>query len=151
MMARRILVVAAWTVLALLVVVQIPPLSGRRTNPPVVAEPAWDASVTRELAVTACFDCHSNETRWPWYSTVAPVSWLVIHDVDEGRGELNFSEWGTRREQADGDDAAEAVRDGSMPMPIYLPLHPEARLEDAERETLAQGLLRTLGRGEDDD
>lgn len=150
-MVRRILVVAAWAMLALLVVAQIPPLPGRRTNPPVVAEPPWDAPSTREMARTACFDCHSNETRWPWYSAVAPASWLTIRDVNEGREELNVSEWGTRREQADGDDAAEAVRDGSMPMPIYLPLHPEARLDDAERETLAQGLLRTLGTSEDDD
>lgn len=146
-MKRRGLVVALGAVVVLLVLIQFVP-AGARTNPPVVREPAWDAPVTRELAVVACFDCHSNETVWPWYSRVAPVSWLVTRDTNEGREELNFSEWGTRREQADGEDASEAVLDRSMPMRIYLVTHVEARLDEAQRETLAAGLLRTVGPGD---
>ena len=96
----------------------------------------------RELAVRACFDCHSNQTRWPWYSHVAPMSWLVQDHVDEGRRELNFSDW--NRGSSEADEAAETVRDREMPPQSYLLLHPEARLTDAEREQLARGLDASL-------
>src|SRR5690242_16317240 len=79
--------------LGLLVVAQLVPYGHDHTNPRTVAEPAWDSPATRALADRACFDCHSNQTRWPWYSHVAPTSWLVQHHVDEGREVLNFSTW----------------------------------------------------------
>ena len=129
-----------------LVVIQAIPYGRDHANPPVVVEPAWDAPVTRELAVRACYDCHSNETVWPWYSHIAPMSWLVQRDVDEGREELNFSEW--QREQDEADEAAETVRDRSMPPSQYLLAHSAARLTDAQLDALARGLAATLG---DDD
>ncbi len=104
-------------------------------------EPHWDSPQTRELAVRACFDCHSNETRWPWYSYVAPLSWLLSHDVDEGRQRLNFSEWGTRRVRPGAFE--EQIRSGRMPERKYLILHPDATLTDAEKEALIAGLTRT--------
>ena len=68
-----------WTVLAVAILlfigIQVVPYGHARTNPPVMAEPAWDSAATRELARQACFDCHSNETEWPWYSNIAPFSW----------------------------------------------------------------------------
>lgn len=134
-----------WGLLGLvgaLVVSQLVPYGRNHENPAVVAEPQWDSARTRELAVRACFDCHSNETQWPWYSNVAPISWLVQSDVDEGRGELNFSEW--NRSQ-DADEAAETVREGEMPPRSYLLTHPDARLTDAQLTELADGLARTLG------
>jgi Haem-binding domain len=79
---------------------------------------AWDAPETRELAVRACFDCHSNETVWPWYSHVAPISWLVWSDVVRGRKELNFSEWD--RPQLEARESGSTVRKGLMP-PWYYP------------------------------
>jgi mono/diheme cytochrome c family protein len=79
---------------------QLIPVRPRPTNPPVTGEPAWDAPETRVLARQACFDCHSNETAWPAYASIAPVSWLVQHDVDEGRAALNFSEWTRPQEEA---------------------------------------------------
>ena len=90
-----------WGIAALLMtalVVQVIPYGRDHTNPPVAAEPLWDSPQTRDLAVRACFDCHSNETEWPWYSNVAPISWLVQRDVEEGREELNFSEWDREQE-----------------------------------------------------
>ncbi len=135
-----------WGVLAvvvLFVLIQLVPYGRNHTNPPVLAEPEWDSPQTRELAVRACFDCHSNETKWPFYSHIAPMSWLVQKDVDEGRSRLNFSEW--TRPQQDADDAAEVVREGTMPLKQYLILHPEARLSAAEREALANGLEATIG------
>lgn len=126
----------------LLVVIQLVPYGHDHSSPAVAIEPAWDSPATRELAVRACFDCHSNEVVWPWYSNVAPVSWLVQRHVDEGRDELNFSEWHLGQE---GDEAAKTVRDGSMPPREYLWTHPDARLTDAELVALAAGFAATLG------
>lgn len=137
--------IALGAVGAVLLLIQVVPF-GDRTNPPVTQEPAWDSPRTRELAKRACFDCHSNETVWPWYSYVAPVSWLVLHDVEEGREHLNFSEFD--RPQKDAHEAAEQVEMGEMPLPIYLPTHPEARLTDAETQELIAGLKATFGEGE---
>ncbi|HEX2864506.1 MAG TPA: heme-binding domain-containing protein, partial [Deinococcales bacterium] len=87
--------VIGWTLLALLaafLLIQLVPYGRAHAAPAVTGEPAWPAGA-RQLAVRACFDCHSNQTVWPWYSNIAPVSWLVQHDVDEGRHWLNFSQW----------------------------------------------------------
>jgi hypothetical protein len=113
-----------------------------RSNPPVTQAIQWDSVETQQLADRACMDCHSNETMWPWYSYVAPVSWLVSHDVVEGREYLNFSEWDKRNEERH--EILESVGEGEMPPPIYLPTHPEARLTATERQALYQGLQRTL-------
>ncbi|HSP70698.1 MAG TPA: heme-binding domain-containing protein [Bryobacteraceae bacterium] len=127
----------------LLLAAQIIPYGKDHTNPPVLKEPAWDRPETRRLARLACFDCHSNETVWPWYSKVAPVSWLVYRDVTEGRAELNFSEWD--RPQKEAKESAKVIRNGEMPPSTYLPTHPEARLSPLEREALAAGLQASLG------
>lgn len=136
------------SVAALAVAIQLVPYGRDHSNPPVVLEPAWNSAQTRELAVVACFDCHSNETEWRWYSNVAPVSWLVQRDVDEGRDSLNFSEFQRRQES---DDAAETVREGSMPPLAYTLTHPEARLDDAELSALEAGLAATFGDERSDD
>ncbi len=134
----------------LMIVIQFVPYGRDHTNPPVVAEPAWDSPTTRQLAVRACFDCHSNETVWPWYSNVAPLSWFIQSEVDEGREELNYSEWNRPQE---GDESAETVREGSMPPTMYALTR--ARLTDAELATLEAGLVATFGdegdRDDDDD
>ena len=93
----------------------------------------------------ACYDCHSNEVVWPWYPNIAPVSWLVQHDVDEGRSKLNFSEWD--KPQRGADDASEAVQNGSMPRWFYVPLHPTANLTAEEKQQLIQGLNALGGEG----
>lgn len=129
--------------LAVLLAMQAVPYGRPFPNPPVVAEPAWDTPQTRELTKRACFDCHSNETAWPAYATVAPISWLITHDVREGREVLNFSEWG--RPQKEAGEAAEVVAEGEMPLLAYRLMHREARLTDAERQRLVQGLAATIG------
>ena len=125
------------------VLIQLVPYGRSHANPPVRQEPSWDRPRTRELAVRACFDCHSNQVRWPWYSHVAPISWLVQRDVDEARRELNFSEWDRPQEHAG--EAAEEVAEGEMPLWFYAWLHPEARLDDAERRELVAGLQASVG------
>ncbi len=132
--------------LGVLLALQLVPYGRNHSNPPVTGEPAWDSPDTRALAKQACFDCHSNETEWPAYASIAPVSWLVQHDVEEGRSELNFSEW--NRPQKEAKEASDMVREGEMPPAIYTLMHAHARLGDADRARLAQGLARTVGRVE---
>ncbi len=133
---------AGLAVCGLFVLIQLVPYGRDHANPPVGQEPAWNTPETRPIAVRACFDCHSNETRWPWYSSVAPVSWLTYSDVTDGRHELNFSDWS--RVHKDADDAAEEVLSGGMPPWYYLPMHSQARLTPEERQTLARGLSAML-------
>jgi len=129
--------------LVLFGLIQLIPFGHQHTNPAVVQEPNWDSPQTRELAQQACFDCHSNETVWPWYSNVAPVSWLVQRDVNDGRRRVNFSDWGRVREP---DEIPEVVEEGEMPLPIFLIMHPEARLTQAEKDALVSGLQATVRR-----
>lgn len=130
-------------VVGLFALIQIIPYGRNHTNPPVVSEPVWDSPQTRALAARACLDCHSNDTAWPWYSNIAPTSWIVQHDVDEGRQRLNFSVWGQRRQ--DTDEIYELINNGEMPPSQFLFLHPEARLTEAEKEELVAGFRTTLG------
>jgi mono/diheme cytochrome c family protein len=139
---RRWLVLALGAGVVLLLVAQLVPYGRDHANPPVVREPQWNAASTRELARTACFDCHSNLTTWPWYSSVAPFSWLVQSDVDTGRSILNFSEW--NRPQESADEIGEAVREGGMPPIQYTLIHGDARLSDTQKRELADGLEATL-------
>lgn len=142
---KKLFAVIAFLILAGLIlfgILQLIPFGKDHTNPPVVQEPNWDSPETRALAKRACFDCHSNETVWPWYANIAPTSWLVQRDIEEGREKMNFSEWGRRRQ--DVDDIREVILEGEMPLPTYLLMHPEARLTHDERLRLVDGLERTL-------
>ncbi|GIK57882.1 MAG: heme-binding domain-containing protein [Chloroflexi bacterium] len=141
---KRVLLMGVAMVVGGFLLMQVAPYGRDHSNPPVINEPDWDSPETRALAERACFDCHSNETVWPWYSHVAPVSWLVQHDVDEGRQVLNFSAWGYgRNEGEEGEEMAEAVWEGEMPPAQFLLTHPEARLTEAEKQQLARGLAAT--------
>jgi hypothetical protein len=134
----------------LLVLIQAIPYGRIHENPPVTAEPQWDSADVRALAVKACFDCHSNETRWPWYSFVAPVSWFVAHDVYDAREDLNFSEWDQPQEAK---KAPKLVRNRAMPLKAYVWLHADADLTSDERERLAKGLgaiIESAPKREDD-
>jgi hypothetical protein len=107
-------------------------------------------SAVEGLVGRACYDCHSGETRWPWYSRVAPISWLILHDVRHGRSNLDFSQWST-------DPVAEPTptqrltwiceetRDGIMPPLVYRIVHAEARLSESEVDTLCRWTRTMLG------
>jgi len=127
---------------------QLVPYGHTHSNPPTIAEPAWDSPRTRALAVRACFDCHSNQTRWPWYANVAPFSWTVQFDVDTARSVINFSEWDRRYALAGY--AGRRTTTGMMPPYKYRMAHAEADLTSAEWRELARGLEATLG-GPDQD
>jgi hypothetical protein len=128
---------------ALFLLAQAVPYGRSHSNPRVTQEPAWDSPRTRALAARACFDCHSNLTRWPWYSNIAPNSWLIQRDVDEGRSTLDFSRW-DRSQDASIGDVVEAVDGGGMPPWYYRLLHPKSRLSKAEKAELVAGLRKTF-------
>ena len=139
--ARWLLWIAGGAV-ALFLLAQAVPYGRSHTNPPTTAEPRWNSPQTRELAARACFDCHSNLTTWPWYSNVAPVSWLTQRDVDGGRSSLNFSEW--NKPQDGAGDVADAISGGSMPPWFYPLMHPKAKLSHADKQRLIAGLAATF-------
>ena len=110
----------------------------QRTNPVVTADIETPADV-KEVLRRACYDCHSNETRWPWYAHVAPISWLLHRDVVEGRKHLNFSEWDkvpAEKRQRRQAGVGREVKSGDMPLWFYLPLHPAAKLSDGDKALL---------------
>ncbi|MDX5476990.1 MAG: heme-binding domain-containing protein [Cyclobacteriaceae bacterium] len=91
------------------------------------------------LLKNSCYDCHSNESKYPWYSHIAPSSWLVTKDIREGREELNFSQWNSydlMEQLGKLDDIVEEVSSGNMPMGIYTLMHSSAKLSDAQRELI---------------
>lgn len=141
-MNRRTLLWGLIAVVAFTVLIQFVPFPGLGKNPPAVGQPVWNSPQTRELAVRSCYDCHSDHTRWPWYSHVAPVSWLVAHHVGEGRAALNFSNPAASRVSAQR--AARAVTDHAMPPFYYVWMHPKAALSASQRKALATGLRATL-------
>src|SRR5262249_46768434 len=108
-------------------------------NPTANVEPKWPNPETQVFARLACFDCHSNQTRWPWYSNIAPASWLVYRDVTEGRMHINFSDW-NRTEEQHADEFQKVFDENSMPPAQYLLLHPEARLSVEDKKKLFNGL-----------
>lgn len=126
--------------IVLLIGLQLVPLS--RTNPPVTREVKWDSPETKALAQRACFDCHSNETTWPWYAYVAPVSMQVVHHVNEGRDRLNFSAWDQPNENME--EIAKTLKNGEMPLWDYLLIHTNAKLSADEQTKLIAGLEATL-------
>ncbi|HEX5623143.1 MAG TPA: heme-binding domain-containing protein [Sulfuricurvum sp.] len=130
------------------VAIQFIPYGKDHTNPAVISEPKWDSPRTKELFNNACADCHSHQTTYPWYSNVAPISWLIAHDIEEGREHFNVSAWGSQTKN-EGKDAAKEVREGEMPLWFYLPTHPEAKLSDAEKQELMSGLEKTFGKEEE--
>lgn len=139
----KALAVGLGVLVVIFLLLQLVPYGRTHSNPPTIVEPAWDSPRTRELAVRACFDCHSNKTRWPWYANVAPFSWAVQQDVENARSIINFSEWNRRYPLAGY--AARRTASGMMPPYKYRMAHPEADLTAAERDELARGLEATLG------
>jgi mono/diheme cytochrome c family protein len=127
------------------VAIQFIPYGKTYTNPPIISEPKWDSPQTKELFNNACANCHSNQTVYPWYSKVAPVSWLVASDVEDGRKHFNVSMWGVQKKNK-GDEAAKELKGGDMPPWFYLPTHPEAKLTEAQTQELITGLEKTFGK-----
>jgi hypothetical protein len=115
-----------------------------KTNPPVdksidfitLTQPSAEV---KGILLTSCYDCHSNETTYPWYTNIAPVSWWLKHHINEGREHLNFSQWGSyteKRQQHKLEECIEEVHEGEMPLSNYTLMHKEATLSPAQQEQL---------------
>lgn len=127
---------AGGAVAALLVGIQFVPVDAKEnpaSQPPLPEPPEVVAILKR-----ACYDCHSHEVSWPWYSRIAPASWLVARDVIEGRKAVNFSDWPDDEEERSylRETSWDSVESGEMPLWFYLPLHPEANLTEADKAIL---------------
>ncbi len=135
---KNVLKPLAGLVLIAFIGAQFVPLD--RTNPPVDPALALDAPpAVMDVLRRACLDCHSHETRWPWYAYVAPASLLVAHDVEEGREHLNLSEWNAETpswQAHHAEEMVEEIEDGEMPPWFYTPLHGEASLSEADVDVL---------------
>jgi hypothetical protein len=140
----KILAILIAAFLTAFLIIQFLPYGKDISNPPVSAEPDWDSPETRAFAKKACFDCHSNETVWPWYSHVAPVSWMIVQDVEMAREAMNFSEWDRLPGRRSADLVIYMVESGLMPPDRYLMQHPEARLTEAEKAQFIKGLGASL-------
>jgi hypothetical protein len=129
---------AALVSFAVLFAIQLIPVS--HSNPPEASNPEAPAAIVR-LLMHACYDCHSNQTRWPWYSFIAPASWLVSRHVAEARQRLNFSEWEAYASDPDTAshklaEIADQVASRKMAPWYYRAMHRDARLNPAERQAL---------------
>jgi mono/diheme cytochrome c family protein len=136
---RRPILGALVVLLGLFVLIQFIPYGHDRSNPKVNVTPAWPSAEVEQLATTACADCHSNTTEWPKKARVAPVSWLVQRDVEEGRSVLNWSE-----PCGEAGEVGEVISEGEMPPWQYTLVHRDAKLSAAEKDTLAAGLEDAL-------
>lgn len=136
----------AWMLLAgavsVFVLIQFIPFGHTRTNPSVVSEPHWSSSQARTLVKEHCFQCHSNETEWTWYSNIAPGSWLIAYDVSKGRKEFNFSDWGRKPEEVD--EMIEKISEGEMPPVQYWLFHPSSRMNDQQKLDLINALESSI-------
>ena len=137
---KRLLTWAVIGVVIIFIGIQLIPLN--RTNLPISREIKWNSPETQALAQRACFDCHSNQTTWPWDSYIAPSSFLIINHVNEGRRRLNFSEWD--QPNSDFEEVSRTMQNGEMPMWDYVLMHPTAKLTPAETQQLLDGLQATF-------
>lgn len=151
-----------WLMFALIVIFgAIQLIRPERPNPPIdqsqiVQEHLLIPTEIGAILRRSCYDCHSNETVWPWYSAIAPASWLVADDVAEGRKRMNFSEWGTYKtgkvlSLLEG--MCEETSEGGMPLKPYVLLHPSAGLSELEVKALCDWseaeLQRLTGGGQE--
>jgi hypothetical protein len=126
----------------LFLLIQLIPFGHDHTNPPTVSEPAWSSPEARTLVKEHCFQCHSNETEWPWYSNIAPGSWLIAMDVIEARDEFNFSDWNNNPGELD--EMVEKIQEGDMPPIQYWLFHPSSKMNDQQKQELIDTLQSSL-------
>jgi hypothetical protein len=133
---KKIILIVVIIGLVLFGLIQLIPVD--RSNPQPSKEPNWSSPEASALVKEHCFDCHSDETVWPWYGYVAPSSWLLKWDVDRGRRRLNFSEWDKRPTSLD--EMVEKIQSGEMPPMQYTLIHTNSRLNDQQKQALIDAL-----------
>jgi len=137
---KKLLLILVGVGLVVFALIQLIPID--RTNPPTSAEPNWSSPEARALVKQSCFQCHSNETEWPWYSYIAPGSWLIKFDVVAGRRQFNFSEWD--KNPGELDEMIGEIQRGGMPPLQYTLFHPNAKLNAQQKQALIEALSTSL-------
>ena len=139
---KRILLFLVIAAIVIFLLIQLVPFGHDHTNPATTSEPTWDSPQSRQLVKDSCFQCHSNETVWPWYSNIAPASWLVSFDVANGRRRFNFSEWNTNPGELN--EMVGSIQEGEMPPIQFWIFHPSARLNNQQKQDLIQALQNSI-------
>lgn len=146
---KKFLLIALVIVIAIVIILQFikPELKNpSEDNKKFIASHIQVPDKMLSLLEQSCFDCHSYRTKWPWYSKISPVVYLINSDVEEGREHLNFSEWGNysiseMKEKLE--DINKEIMDDEMPLWIYLPLHPEAKLTDENKKMIYEWTIKS--------
>ncbi|HMB23412.1 MAG: heme-binding domain-containing protein [Chloroflexota bacterium] len=130
------------TLVVIFLLIQLVPFGHTRTNPPVISEPNWSSPQARALVKEHCFQCHSNETDWTWYSNIAPGSWLIANDVIEAREQFNFSDWNNNPGELD--EMVEEIEEGGMPPIQYWIVHPSSHMNEQQKQELIAALKSSI-------
>lgn len=139
---KKIILYLAIAAVVVFGLIQLVPFGHDHTNPPTVSEPKWASPEARALVKEHCFQCHSNETAWPWYSNIAPASWLIAMDVKEGRQAFNFSDW--QANPGEVDEMVQEIQSGGMPPIQYWLFHPSSKMNDQQKQQLIQALEQSI-------
>ena len=139
---KKIILYLAIAAVVVFGLIQLVPFGHDHTNPPTVSEPKWVNPEARALVKEHCFQCHSNETAWPWYSNIAPASWLIAMDVKEGRQAFNFSDW--QANPGEVDEMVQEIQSGGMPPIQYWLFHPSSKMNDQQKQQLIQALEQSI-------
>jgi hypothetical protein len=139
---KKVLLILIGVGVLVFVSIQFIPFGHEHTNPAMVSEPQWSSPAARALVKDSCFQCHSNETNWTWYSNIAPASWLIQFDVNAGRAKFNFSDW--NKNPADVDELVGTVQEGEMPPIQYTIFHPSSRLNPQQKQDLINALNSSI-------
>ena len=142
MSIKRIILYVIGGALVLFLLIQLIPFGHNRTNPPVVSEPNWSSPQARAVVKQHCFQCHSNETNWYWYTNIAPGSWLIANDVIDGRNAFNFSDW--KNNPGELDEMVGTVQEGEMPPIQYWIFHPQERMNDQQKQEVINALQSSI-------
>jgi hypothetical protein len=141
-MSRKRIFQILGVLVILFLLIQLIPFGRDHVNPPIVSEPNWSSPQARALVKEHCFQCHSNETEWPWYSNIAPGSWLIAKDVFDARREFNFSDW--NKNPGELDEMIEAIQEGEMPPIQYWIAHPNSRMNAQQKQELIDALKNSI-------
>jgi mono/diheme cytochrome c family protein len=139
---KKIILILLGSAVLIFLLIQLVPFGRNHTNPPMVSEPQWSSPEARALVKQNCFQCHSNETSWTWYSNIAPASWLIAYDVIDGREQFNFSDWNNNPGELD--EMVEAIQEGEMPPIQYRLFHPESKLNAQQKLDLINALESSI-------
>lgn len=139
---KKIILILLGSAVLIFLLIQLVPFGRNHTNPPMVSEPQWSSPEARALVKQNCFQCHSNETSWTWYSNIAPASWLIAYDVIDGREQFNFSDWNNNPGELD--EMVEAIQEGEMPPIQYRLFHPESKLNAQQKQDLIKALESSI-------